>query len=72
MPFADCTSENDTAQVWSVSDSASASSGTLRTFSPRTANGNTMEVKSPSTQTISAPSGAAAATTDVMVEVCVA
>ena len=70
-PVADCANENATSQVSSVTESASASSGTDRTRMPlRCRNGNTTELKSPSTQSTSAPSGTAAATTLTSTEVC--
>ncbi len=51
-------------------DAASSASGTLRTRMPgRCKKGNTIELKSPSTQRTSAPSGTAAATTLVITEV---
>ena len=71
LPVADCTSENETSQVSSLIESASASSGTLRVrMFCRIWKGKTIDEKSPSTQRISAPSGAAAATRLAITELC--
>src|SRR5690606_17430334 len=71
LPVADCASENATSHVDSPIASGSALSGTERTRSSfRTWKGKTIELKSPSTHSTSAPAGTAAATTLAMTEVC--
>ena len=70
-PVADCTSENATSHVRSSIASASAVRGTSLTRTPLFAcawKGATMDAKSPSTQTTSAPSGAEAATREASTE----
>ena len=72
-PSTDCTSENATRWVDARISSASDSTGTCRTVTPRSAwarNGKTTDAKSPSTVRTSAPSGTLAATRPTSTDAC--